>query len=204
MAHEAAQPPEVSMQGLVFDIETSDVFDNEKRNPEDLTLAVVAVYSYPDDRYEAYTQDTLQELWELMRSVNTLIGFNSNHFDIPLLNKYAPMDLTKEYESVDILESVRQSLGRRIKLDWIAEGTLGEKKSGDGLQSVTWWNNGEVEKVKKYCIDDVRITKRVFDYAHEHGELKYSDLGSVHTIPIDTSTWDTASQSPEHASVGLF
>ena len=192
------------MKGMVFDIETSDVFNNERKNPEDLSLAVVAVYSYPDDTYEAYTQETLPDLWNLMRSVDTLIGFNNNHFDTPLLNKYAPMDITKEYRSIDILESVRQSLGRRIRLDWIAEGTLGEKKSGDGLQSVEWWKNGEVEKVKRYCIDDVRITKRVFDYAFKHDELRYSDLGSVHTIPIDTSTWDMTQTSPAHASVGLF
>lgn len=192
------------MNGLVFDIETSDVFNDQKRNPEDLSVAVIAVYSYPEDIYEAYTEETFPDLWNLMRSVDTLIGFNSNHFDIPLLNKYAPMDVTKEYQSIDILESVRQSLGRRIRLDWIAEGTLGAKKSGDGLQSVEWWNKGEVEKVKKYCIDDVRITKQVFDHAREHGELRYSDLGSVHTIPIDTSTWEATSTTPERASVGLF
>ena len=191
------------MKGLVFDIETSDVFNNEKRNPEDLSLAVVAVYSCPDDTYTAYTQETLPDLWEQMRNIDTLIGFNNNHFDTPLLNKYAPMDLTKEYGSIDLLESVRQSLGRRIKLDWIAEGTLGTNKSSDGLQAVEWWRQGEVEKVKQYCIDDVRITKEIFDYALKNEELLYSDLGSVHTIPIDTSQWKKE-ETAESASVGLF
>ena len=191
------------MKGLVFDIETADVFDNEKRNPEDLTLAVVAVYSYPDDAYTAYTQETLPDLWEVMRNIDTLIGFNNNHFDTPLLNKYAPMDLLKEYDSIDLLESVRQSLGRRIRLDWIAEGTLGTQKSGDGLQAVEWWKQGEVEKVKQYCIDDVRITKEIFDYALKNEELLYNDLGSVHTIPIDTSRWNKETVA-EDASVGLF
>lgn len=191
------------MKGLVFDIETSDVFNNEKRNPEDLTLAVVAVYSYTDDAYTAYTQETLSDLWEVMRNIDTLIGFNNNHFDTPLLNKYAPMDLTKEYESIDLLESVRQSLGRRIRLDWIAEGTLGINKSGDGLQAVEWWRQGKVEEVKQYCIDDVRITKDIFDYALKNEELLYNDLGSVHTIPIDTSQWKRE-ESAEDASVSLF
>ena len=191
------------MKGLVFDIETSDVFNNEKRNPEDLTLAVVAVYSYPDDAYTAYTQETLPDLWEVMRNIDTLIGFNNNHFDTPLLNKYAPMDLTKEYDSIDLLESVRQSLGRRIRLDWIAEGTLGINKSGDGLQAVEWWKQGKVEEVKQYCIDDVRITKDIFDYALKNEELLYNDLGSVHTIPVDTSQWQRE-ESAEDASVSLF
>lgn len=191
------------MKGLVFDIETADVFDDKKRNPEDLTLAVIAVYSYPNDTYTAYTQENLPELWELLRNIDTLIGFNNNHFDTPILNKYAPMDLLKEYDSIDLLESVRQSLGRRIRLDWIAEGTLGTKKSGDGLQAVELWKKGEVEKVKQYCIDDVRITKDIFDYALKNRELLYSDLGSVHTIPIDTSRWEREA-TPENASIGLF
>ena len=191
------------MKGLVFDIETSDVFDNVKKKPEDLNLSVIAVYSYPDDRYEAYTQENLEELWGLMRNIDTLIGFNSNHFDIPLLNKYAPMNLVKEYGSIDLLENVRQSLGRRIRLDWIAEGTLGIRKSGHGLQAVEWWKNGEYEKVKKYCIDDVRITKDIFEYARNNREVKYSDMGSTHTVPIDISEWEKEVRA-EDASVGLF
>ena len=186
----------------MFDIETADVLAPGKK-PEDLQLAVVAVYSYPDDVYHAYTEDSLPDLWNLMRNVDTLIGFNSNHFDLPLLNKYAPMNLKNEYASIDLLESVQQSLGRRIRLDWIANGTLGTEKSGDGLQSVEWWRQGQVEKVKQYCIDDVRITKEIFDHAFAHEELQYSDLGSVHTIPIDTSVWKTESDD-SGASVLLF
>lgn len=191
------------MKRLIFDIETADVFDAVKKKPEDLELAVIAVYSYHDNTYGAYTKETLPELWDVMRNIDTLVGFNSNHFDIPLLNKYAPMDIKKEYGSIDLLESVRKSIGRRIKLDWIANGTLGTQKSGDGLQSVEWWKRGEVEKVKKYCIDDVKITKEVFEYALNKKELKYSDLGSMHTIPIDTSEWKEGA-GVDKSSVSLF
>ncbi len=51
--------------------------------------------------------------------------------------------------------AVQKVLGRRIKLDTLAEATLGKKKSGNGLEAVAWWRNGEVEKVMKYCLDDV-------------------------------------------------
>ncbi len=192
------------MKGLVFDIETKDVFDATKKKAQDLEISVVGVYSYLNDTYEAYTQETLPALWDLLRNIDTLIGFNNNHFDTPLLNKYAPMDLTKEYKSIDLLESVRISLGRRIRLDWIAEGTLGIKKSGDGLQAVRWWQEGEVEKVKEYCLDDVKITRQIFDYAAKEKELKYNDLGTVHTIPIDTSEWKDKEMTPEEATVSLF
>ena len=191
------------MKGLVFDIETRDVFDANKRKPEDLEISVVGTYLYADNTYTAYTVETLPELWEVMRDVTTLIGFNSNHFDIPLLDKYAPMDLRKEYRSIDLLESVRNSLGRRIRLDWIAEGTLGVKKTGDGLQAVEWWKRGEVEKIKEYCLEDVKITKRIFDYAVKNEEILYHDIGAVHTVPVDTSQWETETE-PEEATMALF
>ena len=177
------------MKGLVFDIETSDVFTATKRKAEELSISVVGVYSYQFNKYQTFTIDELDELWILMRDVDTLIGFNNNHFDTPLLNKYANFDLIKSFNHIDLLASVRESLGNRIKLDWIAEGTLGVKKSGHGLQAVEQWADGKYEEVKKYCLDDVKITKDIFEYAQNNGELKYSDLGSVHTIQIDTSNW---------------
>ena len=178
------------MKGLVFDIETVDAFNAEKRKPEDLNISVVGVYHYPTDTYKAFTQEEFPALWEMLREVDTLIGFNSNHFDIPLLNKYAPVDLKKEFHSIDILEAVKETLGRRVKLDWIAEGTLGVTKSGYGLEAIEWWRQGEKEKVKKYCLDDVKITKDLFEHAKEKKELTYVDLGNKYTIPINTSSWE--------------
>ena len=180
------------MKAIVFDIETADVFTDEKRKAEDLELAIVAVYNYSDNSYSTYTKEELDKLWELMRNIDTLIGFNSNHFDIPLLNKYSPIDLKKEFKSIDLMENVKQSLGRRIKLDWIADGTLGINKSGDGLKAVEWWNRGEIDKVREYCIDDVKITKEIFDYAKENKKLLYNDLGTINTIQIDTTGWEDA------------
>ena len=191
------------MKGLVFDIETTNAFDQVRKTPEDLDLSVVGVYSYPKDQYSAYTQETLPELWDLLRDIDTLIGFNNNHFDTPLLNKYAPMDLKKEFASIDLLESIRRSLGRRVRLDWVAKGTLDSSKSGDGLQAIKLWNQGEREKVIQYCLDDVAITKKLFDYALKNKELLYNDLGSVHTVPIDTSEWKHDDML-EGSMVGLF
>ena len=75
-----------------------------------------------------------------------LIGFNSDHFDIPLLNKYYPGDLTK-IKSLDLLVEVKRSLGRRLRLDTIAEATLGMKKSGHGLEATRWWKEGKADLV---------------------------------------------------------
>ena len=191
------------MKALVFDIETRDIFDAVKKNPEDLSISVVCAYHEPTNSYSSYTVEELPKLWDLMKEkVDTLVGFNSNHFDIPLLQKYAPFPLS-EFHSIDLLEAVKATLGRRIKLDWIAEGTLGIKKSGHGLEAVEWWKRGEVEKIKKYCLDDVKITKEVYQYALSSNTLKYKDFGIVHTIKIDTTPWKRAT-SPQEINSSLF
>jgi DEAD/DEAH box helicase domain-containing protein len=123
-----------------------------------------------------------------------LIGYNSDHFDLPLLGKYYSGDLTK-IKSLDLLKEIKNSLGRRLKLDTIAEATLGINKSGNGLEAVTWWKQGKKEEVKKYCLDDVKITKEVYEYALKNGILKYKDGGVIKDIKLNTSKWDQKSSS---------
>lgn len=175
--------------GLVFDIETRNLFSNTLTRPEDLDISIVGTYTYNDDSYRTFTVEELPALWDLFKDVTTIIGFNNNHFDTPLLNKYAPFDLG-EYKSIDLLETVRGALGRRLRLDWIAEGTLGVKKSGVGTQAVDWWNAGEIDKIRKYCVDDVKITRQLFDHALANKSFAYIDLGVKREFEIDTSSWE--------------
>ena len=180
------------MRKIVFDIETTDAIPGI--TPAEMDLAVVAIYDSEEDKYSSYVEEELMELWPIIEQADVLIGFNSNSFDVPLLNKYYPGDLTR-IKSLDILEEVRKSLGRRIKLDKIAQGTLGKGKSGHGLEAVEWWKKGEINKVRKYCTDDVRITKEVYDYALTNGELKYKEGRNIIPVKIDTSEWEQKSDS---------
>ncbi len=123
-----------------------------------------------------------------------LIGFNSDAFDIPLLNRYYPGSLS-HIRSLDLLSEVQKVLGRRIRLQSLAEATLGRGKSGDGLLAGEWWKEGRKDEVAKYCIDDVRLTRELYDYALAHGVLKYKDLTDVRDIKIDTSLWSEAASS---------
>ncbi len=178
------------MRKIIFDIETKNIFQDVGRaDPALLDLSVVGVYDSLMDLYTSYLEEDLPKLWPLIESANMLIGYNSDHFDIPLLNKYYPGDLTN-IKSLDLLKEIRKATGRRLRLDAVAEGTLGKGKSGKGLEAVLWWKNGEIEKVKKYCLDDVRITKEIYDYAREHNTLKYKDLSEIREIKLNTSTWE--------------
>lgn len=178
------------MRKIVFDIETSNIFsETGSGDPASLDMSVVCIHDSETGQYSSYFKEEVNKLWPVIEKADMLIGFNSDHFDIPLLNKYYPGDLTK-IKSLDILKEVRGSLGRRIKLDTIAEATLGSKKIGNGLEALKWWRDGEKDKVVKYCIEDVRITKEVYEYALKHGKLKYRDGKELKDIRLDTSNWE--------------
>ncbi len=178
------------MRKITFDIETTGTFaDAGSSNPADLDIAVVALHDSETNEYSYYLKEDFPKLWKILEHTDMLIGYNSDHFDIPLLNKYFPGELT-HIKSLDILKEIYTSLGRRLKLDTVAEATLGESKSANGLQSIRWWKEGEIQKVCDYCVQDVKVTKRVYDFALKHGKLKYKDLGKVRDINIDTSKWE--------------
>ena len=88
------------------------------------------------------------------------------------------------------MREIKEAGGKRIRLDAVAEGTLGKKKSGSGLQAVQLWKEGKIDKLKAYCLDDVKLTKELYDYAREHNSLKYTSLGDVREIKLDTSRWE--------------
>jgi len=175
---------------IVFDIETSNTFQQAgSADPAALNLSVICVHDSETNEYTTYLQEELSQLWPLIEKADMLIGYNSDHFDIPLLNKYYPGDLTR-IKSLDLLKEIKNSLGRRIKLDSVAESTLGKKKIGHGLEAITWWKNGEIEKVKKYCQEDVKITKEIYEYALKNNMVKYKDLSEDREIKLDTSEWE--------------
>ncbi len=183
------------MRKIVFDIETKNVFaDVGGSDPTLLDLSLIGVWDSETDAYTSYLQEELGLLWPIIERADVLIGFNSDHFDIPILNKYYPGDLTK-LKSLDILKEIQKAYGRRMKLDQLAEGTLGKKKSGHGLEAIEWWKKGEIEKIRQYCLDDVRLTKELYDFARENNKLTFKEGGKLYEIKLDTSNWEDMNDS---------
>lgn len=177
------------MRYVVFDLETQNIFQEVGSNdPTALDLSVATFYDSASDTYTTVSIDELGRAWPIIEQADALVGYNSNHFDIPILNKYYPGDLT-HIKSIDLLEEIKKSLGRRLRLDSIAEATVGAKKSAHGLQAVRWWREGKIDEIKKYCEQDVKVTKKIFDYALKHGHVKFKDGTRKREIPLDTSHW---------------
>ncbi len=183
------------MRRITLDLETKNFFEDvESNDPTALDISVVCIHDSADDSYKSFQEHQFKDLWPILEQADMLITWNGDHFDIPLLNKYYPGDLTK-IKSLDLMKELVKVLGRRLKLDTVAGATLGVNKSGGGRDAVDWWRAGLVDKVISYCIDDVRLTKELYDYAVRTGCLKYRDAGTVRELKLDTSAWETLAGS---------
>lgn len=191
------------MRKIVFDIETKNTFTEVGSNSAaDLDLSIICIHDSETDEYSSYLEDELPQLWPSLESADMIIGYNSVHFDLPLLNKYYTGDLS-QIRHLDLLVEIRSSLGRRPKLDNVAAGTLGTSKSGHGLQAVTWWKQGEIDKIRQYCLDDVKITKQVYDYAREHNKVLLKEAGKVVEIPLNADTWENTEKNGMTPTLGF-
>lgn len=184
------------MRAITFDIETKAASMVRGRfDTSQMEVTVVGIHDSSTNEYSAFFVDEFPKLWPILEHADVLIGFNSDSFDIPILNRYYPGDLTK-IKSLDLLTEVYNVLGRRVRLDTLAQATLGRGKTGDGLKAVEWWEQGLYDQVKEYCLEDVRITRELYDYARTNGLLKYKDLREVREIKIDASGWENGGSAP--------
>lgn len=180
------------MRAITFDIESiSDSMVRGRVDVAEQELTVVAIHDSETGEFSSYSKEELPKLWPILERADMLIGFNSDAFDIPLLNRYYPGDLARLH-SLDLLVEVQKVLGRRIRLQSLAEATLGRGKAGDGLKAGEWWKEGKQDKVREYCIEDVRLTRELYDYAITNGKLKYKDLRDSKDIKLDTAAWGRA------------
>ena len=163
------------MKKVIFDIETKNIFsDVGSDNPADLDLSVISIYDYNTNKYYSFLENELNKLWPFLETADLFITFNGKSFDLPLLQKYAPFDLSTK-QHLDIFEKVENSIKKKIGLNAIASMTLGMSKSASGLQAVKWWNSGEIKKIIKYCEQDVKVTKDVYEYGLKNKKLSYFD-----------------------------
>ena len=171
---------------VVLDIETQNTFqevggyDHSK-----LLISVIGVYFYETDEYRCYEEKEFTELWPRLERADRIIGYNIKGFDFPVMNNYYPGDFLS-FPLLDIMAEIEKVLGFRLKLDDVASASIGHGKTGHGLQAVDWWRQGEKEKVKQYCLDDVRVTKEVYEYGLKYKAIAYEDrLGGRRGVPVD-------------------
>jgi len=178
---------DMSKTAVIFDVETQRSADDVGgwSNIKAMGLAWAVAYQIPDRKYYDFSEDKVDDLIKLLQSADVVVGFNQIRFDYDVLRAYSGVDFRK-FNSYDILVEITNVLKHRLSLNAVASATLGAVKSADGLQSLEWWRNGEVEKVAKYCRKDVAITRDVFYHILEKRYLLFEKKGiGLVRIPLE-------------------
>ena len=175
------------MNIVYFDVESQKLFqDVGGRDASRLLLACGVTWSTARNDFAVYWEKDAPALIAELKSADRVVGFNIIGFDYEVLKPYARNENFRAFRTTDMLQDIYRTLNFRLSLDSIARATLGAAKTADGLQSVEWFRNGELEKVAEYCKSDVDITRRVYEFGRENGFVHYySKLGSKLKVAVN-------------------
>ncbi len=173
---------------VVLDIETQNIFSEVGNDLKKLKVSVVVAYMYETDEFRAFREEELKDLWPILETADRIIGYNSAYFDLPVLNTYYPGDLT-QFPQLDMLIEIKAKLGNRLRLNDVAKATLKVEKSGDGLEAVKWFREGNWDDLIRYCKDDVKVTRDLYEFGKKNKQLFYNDImtGELRPFPVDFS-----------------
>lgn len=171
---------------IVLDLETQKGFHEVDRSHlHQLKVSVVGIYDSYDDRYLCFEEKELMQLEERLKLAELIVGFNIVGFDMKVLSPCLVTD-TKRFRILDLLEEIHKSCGHRVSLQSLAQGTFQDSKSGSGWNAIQLFKDGRMDDLKKYCLDDVRLTRQIYEYGIEHGKVFFFSNRdfAVHEIPV--------------------
>ena len=182
------------MDTVVFDIETQNFFTDPgvgRDNFEALRISVVGTYSYLRGEYFSFGENEMDKAAELFRGAKRLVGFSMNRYDVPVLNAYfrrlgaaAAAPNLWGMERVDLLEEIEMAANQRISLSRLAEANLGEKKEHHGSEAGALYREGKMDELERYCLNDVRLTKELYDLYLKENSLLLPDKRTGKTVPV--------------------
>jgi len=167
---------------IYFDIETlrlSHEVEGGWSNIARFGLAVAVTWD-AQNAFRRWFEPDAAALISEMSTFDRIVSFNGDRFDFAVLGAYQPVRHLAG-KSFDLLVDLHKRLGHRIKLDDLARETLGNQKTGDGLEIVQWWRDGRKEDVCKYCENDVKLLVDLVEFARRN---KYVVVKS-RQLPVD-------------------
>jgi DEAD/DEAH box helicase domain-containing protein len=146
----------------------------------DLHPSFVGVYSYNQNKYLSFFESDFPALKELMAQPALLVGFSSNKFDLPILSRALNLVFDK-HPKVDLCEELEMRTGRRVGLNTLALVNLGKGKTGAGLEAPALYKEGRLDELKSYCLNDVLLTKELYDLVRAKKEIKIPMKDSIYS-----------------------
>lgn len=173
---------------VYFDLETLRLAGDVGgwNNKGDMGMSVGVTWSSKTGEYVAYPEKRVDELIDQLIKADCVVGYNHIHFDYPVLEGYHPFSLADQCISLDLMVSVEEKCGHRLKLDSIASASLGVGKTAMGLDAIKWWREGKYKEVAEYCCFDVKVTRLVHEYGAKNGFVKYEDkFGATQQVEVN-------------------
>jgi len=164
------------------------------RDFANMGISVIGVYDYAEDRYRVFCADNAVEFTKLCTARDLCVGFNNIPFDNALIRATPGWNAPGDLKCYDLLREVwiAAGLGPEFNfkthggygLDAVCEANFGTKKSGNGAFAPVLWQQGKIGEVIDYCLNDVRLTKQLFDAALDRMPLvnPKSEQGGGHLI----------------------
>lgn len=179
------------MLELILDVETKKTFEEVGGFfPDRLGISFVGVCvreGYGKGQMQSYFEQDLPRLFPLLERADVVIGFNIDNFDMPTFTNYYNGDVSK-IPTLDLLTRIKDSVGHRIGLDAVAQETLGTGKTGDGLDAIKYYRAQQWDKLEKYCIQDVAVTRDIYDFGLKKGQVKFRNKWNrLIECPVDFS-----------------
>lgn len=180
------------MLQVILDVETKQIFEDVGGYfPERLGISFAGACLREGvsgkGEMRGFFERDLSALFDILEQADVIVGFNIIGFDMPALSSYYQGDWQK-MPMLDLLVKIKDSAGHRISLDAVAQETLGMGKSGDGLDAIKYFQTQNWVALEKYCLQDVEITRDIFDYGAQKGKVKFRNKWNrLVECPVDFS-----------------
>jgi len=161
---------------VYYDIETqkSAAEVGGWQNTHLMRISVAVTWSEKDG-FRRWQEGEASELISYLSTHDHIISFNGDGFDSKVLSAYGDVaEISRR--SLDLATALKRNLGHRIRLESVAQPTLGKGKTANGLMALRWWKEGKTELIADYCQQDVQVLVDLMKFARNNGYLRYLDL----------------------------
>jgi DEAD/DEAH box helicase domain-containing protein len=164
------------MNYITFDIETYSPSKLDKIDTNEFRCSVCGAYFSWLDEYIAFLEDDISVFLEMTKEAELIVGYNHIGFDLPVLQKYSSWNLL-DLPNYDIMAQIHSQAGFRPRLNDICKANLNQDIKTDSYEVYKhyYWDKKWFELID-YCMNDVRLTEKVFQIITKEGKLKYFDL----------------------------
>ena len=143
--------------------------------PATMDIACICVYDYVTDTYRVFGEFELEDFQSFIDRQDISVGFNNIRFDNTVLRA---CDIKiSDSNSYDILAEIYNALKSRpkgCKLENVIKANFSTPptKTIDPAEAPILWQRGHHTKVIDYCLNDVKMTKMIFDKIIRSGSIR--------------------------------